>query len=92
MVISDLLPFKSVDVLMKRSNDGVSSVIFLQHVDRHALHLRPIFRQANLMSEHFDFRPQLQQPTKRSLAFRFFVGGDLLRDGTVRASNANALA
>ena len=44
------------------------------------------------MSEHSDFRPQLQQPTKRSPHFDFFVGEDLLGGGTIGASNANALA
>ena len=76
---------------MERSEDGVPSVKFLQHGDRHALHLRPILRQAHLVSEHLDFRPQLQQPTKRSPHFDFLVGGDLLGDGTVGDSSANAL-
>ena len=86
------MPFKLVDVFVRRSEDGVSSVIFLQHEDRHALHLRPILRQAHLMLEHLDFEPQLQKPTKRSPHFDFFCWRDLLGDGTVGDSNANALA
>ena len=86
-VISNLLSSKSVDVFVGRSEDRVSSVILLQHLDRHALNLRPIFRQAHLMSEHLDFRPQLQQPTKRSPHFDIFTGG-----GTVGVSSDNVLA
>ena len=82
---------KSVDVFMGRSEDGVSSIIFLQHLDRHVLHERPTFRYVHLLSEHLDVRPQLQQPTKCSPYFDFVVGGDLLEDGTVRVSSANAL-
>ena len=77
---------------MERSEDGVPSVKFLQHGDRHVLHFRHILRQAHLVSEHLDFRPQLQQPTKRSPHFDFLIGGDLLGDGTVGDSSANALA
>ena len=74
--MSDLTPFKLVDVFVRRSEDRVSSIIFLQHNDRYALHLRPILRQAHLMSEHLDFGPQLQQPTNRSPHFNFlFEGG-----------------
>ena len=43
------------------------------------------------MVEHFDDRPQLQQPTKRSPHFDFFVGGGLLGDDTL-VSSVSALA
>ena len=33
------------------------------------------------MLEYFDFRLQLQQPTKCSPLFYFFAGGDFVGDG-----------
>ena len=44
------------------------------------------------MLEHFHFRLQLQQPTKRAPLLDFFVGGDHVGDGTIGVSSANALA
>ena len=58
---------------MERSE--VSSVIFLNHFDRHVLHDRPILRQAHLLSDHLDVRPQLQQPMKRSPHLDFLLEG-----------------
>ena len=70
--MSDLLSFNFVDVFVRRSEDGVSYVIFLQHEDRHALHLRPILRQERLMSEQLDFGPQLQL-LRSALRISFFL-------------------
>ena len=72
--------------------DGSTLSTFIQQEDLHSLQESPIFLQAHLKVEHFDFRLQLQQPTKRSPLFDFFVGGDFVGDGTAGVSSANALA
>ena len=65
---------------------------FVQQEDLHLLQVSPFFLQEHLMLEHLDFRLQLQQPTKRSPLFDFFVGGDFVGDGTIGVSSTNALA
>ena len=83
---------KSFDLFVDRSVDSVSWVtvnggtcsIFVQQEDQQD---RPNFLHANLVLEQFNFRLQLQQLTKRSPLFDFFVGGDFKV-----LSSANTLA
>ena len=77
---------------MGRSEDGVSSVIFLQHMDRHVLHLRPIFDR-HILCRNTLILGRNCSSLRSTLRISIFVGGgDLLGDGTVGASNANDLA
>ena len=72
--------------------DGSNLSTCIQQEHIYSLQESPNFLQAHLKVEHCDFRLQLQQPTKRSPLFDFFVGDDFVGDGTVGVSSANALA
>ena len=68
---------ESFDLFADKSEDSVSSVseddstfsTFVQQEDLHLLQESPFFLQEHLMLEHFDFRLQLQQPTKFRFSF-----------------------
>ena len=75
---SNLDAVKLFELLSDTFEDwGALFVLLLQHLDRHALHERLILRQVHLMLEYFDEIPQLQQPTRCSPYFDFFLGGGL---------------